>query len=281
MANKKPHIAVILAGGTGSRIAHLFSDGLPKQFQRITDPSHSMLQLTLKRVAMLAPERIVVVTQARHAAITHAQLKEISLSADILAEPEGRNTAPAICLAALSSQEEALISFFPADHAIENEQAWQRVVQQGLQYNAPLTFGITPTHASDQFGYIEQGAVRSHGIYHVNRFTEKPDRATAARWFKTDRYLWNSGMFLFPRETLLAAYRQFAPDILSGCIKHRETGSDSAYSACPSVSIDYALIEHMESLAVLPLRCGWHDLGTEEAIQAYQGEGAKAHPPLC
>lgn len=273
MANKKPHIAVILAGGTGLRIAHLFSDGLPKQFQRITDSHYSMLQLTLKRVAALKPERMVVVTQAKHAEIARAQLKALSLSANILAEPEGRNTAPAICLATLAQEKDALISVFPADHAIENAQSWQSVIQQVMQHakrlNTPLTFGITPAHASDQFGYIEQGTELMQGIYKVKRFTEKPDEATAKRWIATGRYLWNSGMFLFPREMLLAAYQQFSPEILRACKHYLDTGDENAYRTCPSISIDYALLEHIEQLAVIPLSCGWHDLGTKSAIDEY------------
>jgi mannose-1-phosphate guanylyltransferase len=234
------------------------------------------LQATADRLSKLAgnPEKLWVVTSALLAEGVREQLPLLR-SQNILAEPEGRDTAPAVAWSILEIVrvygEDAVVGFFPADHWIEDESAFQQTIEAAAQLAsaeaAIVTLGITPNHPSTGYGYIEQGEqAGTFGglpVYKVSRFTEKPDRETAQAFLATGRFSWNSGMFIFRAGVVLNELRTHAPEIISLL---EEKGVE-AYSQLPKKSIDYALMEKTQLAYVLPASFGWDDLGDWNAIE--------------
>jgi len=269
---------VILAGGTGSRLWPLSRELYPKQLLCLTDET-SLLQTTLLRVAeldnVLPP---VIVVGEEHRFITLSQIKELDCFEDytILLEPEGKNTAPAICGAAHycnGAEEDIALLVLPADHVVLKKDAFVEVVEKARTLaadGAVVTFGIQPTGPETGYGYIEQGDGNA-----VSSFKEKPDLETAVSYIKSGNYFWNSGMFAFSLKTVLAEIEHFAPDIFKAMAEAVSKGSrdDSffrfdkeAMSNCPSDSIDYALMEKTSRAAVVAADLGWSDIGSWKAL---------------
>ncbi|MBO1320402.1 mannose-1-phosphate guanylyltransferase/mannose-6-phosphate isomerase [Acanthopleuribacter pedis] len=191
---------------------------------------------------------------------------------DIILEPEARNTAPAILLAALEcldGDEDAILAVLPADHLIQEEQIFQRALQAAVsearQGNIVL-LGIVPTKAETGYGYIETdpGATRMQATP-VIQFVEKPDQYLAQRYLDSGRFFWNSGMFVFRARTMVDAFEQLRPDLLDAVQRHRR-GEQGAFAACASISIDYAVMEHFSNKVVIPADLGWCDVGSWNAL---------------
>src|SRR5690606_2567957 len=289
-----PMIPVILSGGSGTRLWPLSREAYPKQFLALAG-ADSMLQATWKRVAPLASAAPLVVTNEDHRFIVAEQLREIGCTtAAILLEPVGRNTAPAIAVAALKAMEQGedpLLLVLPSDHIIADVDAFRAAVGSAAKAageGALVTFGIVPTGPETGYGYIraESG---SEGVRQVAQFVEKPDAATAQRYLDEGGYFWNSGMFLFRAGMYLAELEKHRPAILAAsreALAKAKIDADfvrldkTAFTACPSDSIDYAVMENTAAAAVLPISVGWNDVGRWSAlweVAPQDGDGNAHH----
>ncbi|MGK7873820.1 MAG: mannose-1-phosphate guanylyltransferase [Xenococcaceae cyanobacterium] len=279
----KSLIPVILAGGKGERFWPLSRRYRPKQFLSLDGSGKSLLQATADRLLTLAGdwEQLWVITSALIADGVREQLPQLP-EANLLVEPEGRDTAPAVAWATLEASKrygkEAVIGFFPADHWIGDRQAFQQTLkaatQLALAEESIVTLGITPNYPSTGYGYIEQGEPKgSFGglpVYRVSRFTEKPDRETAEFFISTGRFSWNSGMFIFRAGVVLEELQNHAPEIIRPLAEQGK----AAYSQLEKKSIDYALMEKTQLAYVLPANFGWDDLGDWNAIERLlKGDG--------
>ena len=272
---------VILCGGSGTRLWPLSRKSFPKQFVPLID-GNSLLQLTLKRVAQvnlgIVATQVICVAAEDHRFLVAETLNAEGLHGQIILEPVGRNTAPAMALAALSVQADDLLLFCPADHHIPDATAFATMVQKGrfaAEEGAIVTFGVMPIFPSSAFGYIQQGLLRDDSSHAVVRFIEKPDAATARALILQGSVLWNAGIFLCRADTLLNALEQYAPDILLHC-REAMAGAvldalfvrpdPTAFNACRAESIDYAVVEHHANVAVLPFAGAWSDVGSWNAV---------------
>ena len=282
---------VILSGGSGSRLWPVSREHYPKQFLNLHKDDRSLLQEAAERLKNVENTNApMVVCNEEHRFLVAEQLHQIGFkSAQIVLEPCGRNTAPALALAALVAQQQnadAEMLVMPADHVIKDEQAFADAVIKGrkLAHNGKLvTFGITPNAPQTGYGYIKQGAAMAEG-YAVEAFVEKPDLNRAQQYLKSGHYLWNSGIFLFKASDYLAALAQFAPDILDACQRAYEARSEdldfirvdqAAFAECRSESIDYAVMEHTQQAAVVPMDPGWSDIGAWDALHALKSSADK------
>lgn len=276
---------VILSGGSGTRLWPASRAMYPKQLLPLVG-ENTMLQETALRLAgkdNLADDTIVVCNEA-HRFLVAQQLTEIGKSAKIILEPEGRNTAPAVALAALTAlrdtpdgAEPPLLLVMPADHVISDAQTFIDAVSQGEASAAAgdlVLFGIVPTSAHTGYGYIEAEA-HADGTSPIASFVEKPDQKNAIRMLKAINYFWNAGIFLFRADTFLEELGKHAPEMLSACqasIEGAAVDTDfvrpdaEAFKACPSDSIDYAVMEKTERAAMVPLDAGWSDVGSWEEL---------------
>lgn len=270
-------IPVILAGGKGERFWPLSRKHRPKQFLSLDGSGKSLLQATADRLLPLAGgwEKLWVVTSAQLALGVQEQLPHLPIE-NLLAEPEGRDTAPAVAWTTLEIAkrygEDTVVGFFPADPWIGDQVRFQQTLRAATQLAASseeaiATLGVKPTYPSTGYGYIEQGeqtgTFGEFPVYRVNRFTEKPDRQTAEAFLATGRFSWNSGMFIFRAGVVLQELRTHAPEIITPL---EEQGS-TAYPQLPKTSIDYALMEKTKLAYVLPADFGWDDLGDWNAIE--------------
>ncbi|BAZ28451.1 nucleotidyl transferase [Cylindrospermum sp. NIES-4074] len=267
---------VILAGGKGERFWPLSRQNRPKQFLSLDGSSRSLLQATADRLTAITGgwDNLWVVTSRQIAEGVQQQLPEL-LSQNLLIESEGRDTAAAVAWTSLEIKkrygEDAIIGFFPADHWIADQEAFAQTLSAATQLAAStaaiVTLGIKPTFPSTGYGYIEQGekigSFNELPAYHVNRFTEKPNRETAETFLSTGRFSWNSGMFVFRAGVVLDELHTHAPEIIEPLVQQ---GPD-IYPELPKKSIDYALMEKTTLAYVLPVGFGWDDLGDWNAIE--------------
>ena len=273
---------IIMAGGSGSRLWPLSRQLNPKQFLPLADADFSMLQATIQRLAGLGAELPRLICNEQHRFLAAEQLRLLGLEkAGILLEPVGRNTAPAIALAALqacSEAEDPILLVLAADHLIKDVEAFQTCIQTALplaQDGKLVTFGILPTHAETGYGYIEQGIDVGVGGFKVSRFVEKPDLVTAQEYLANGSYFWNSGMFMFRANRYLEELETYRPDILAACRAALAGGSqdmhftrvdEAAFAACPDDSVDYAVMEKTADAVMVPLDAGWSDIGSWTAL---------------
>ena len=270
---------VILSGGGGTRLWPLSRPEKPKQFLALTG-AETMLQVTARRVADRTrySEPLIVASQA-HVDEIERQLAAISCAAAALVlEPAGRNTAPAIALAALAAGPDAVLLVMPSDHVIQKEDAFHAAVAAGLPFARDgwlVTFGITPTHPETGFGYIKLAEALGPGVHRVDRFIEKPQREAADSMLAGGGHAWNGGIFLFRADIFLGALASQSPDILTAAQRAvgraERTGSRllpdrEAFLASPSDSIDYAVMEKASRVAVVPADLGWSDVGSWDAL---------------
>lgn len=270
--------AVVMAGGSGTRFWPLSRMARPKQLLALGPSEHSLLRCTVDRVApLIAPERVIVVTNARIADAVAADLPEVP-RANVLAEPEGRNTAPCIgwaAVRALSVDADAVLVVLPSDHHIHDEDRFRAVLERAVRAaegGALVTCGIEPTRPDTGYGYLELGDTLDDGSRRCVRFVEKPDRARAETFVASGRYLWNSGLFVFRADAILAAIRTHLPALsaeLDAVAAALAEGSDAAviaarYGAMPSISIDHGVMEKADDVVVVPGSFGWSDLGSYE-----------------
>ena len=286
---------VIMAGGTGSRLWPLSRKLFPKQFLKVAT-ENTMIQETLLRLSGLDTAQPLTICNEEHRFIVAEQLREINELGTIILEPVGRNTAPAIALAALTELNKGndpVLLVLAADHVIENTDEFQRVVKNSAELAEAgklVTFGIVPSHAETGYGYIRAGA-RVEGIklesgeletenaeleaFSVDSFVEKPDLATAEEYLASGEFYWNSGMFMFKASRYIEELAKFSPEILTACqasLEHTASDLDfirvdaDAFTACPDDSIDYAVMEKTASAVVVPLDAAWNDIGSFSAI---------------
>jgi mannose-1-phosphate guanylyltransferase/mannose-6-phosphate isomerase len=279
--------AVILAGGSGTRLWPLSRKEYPKQFLKING-SHSLLQQTVKRLApLVSGEDCVVVTNEKHKFHVLSDLNAIDGSPgnNLILEPVGRNTAPAIGLSALYCKErlgcglDEVMVVLPSDHIIRPEDEFRTYLNMAAEFAGDgflVTLGIKPTRPETGYGYIKAGKPVSlkagqHSIlpenscFSVEEFTEKPDRETAGRYFSAGKHFWNAGIFVFTIGTILDELRQWCPDIY----QKLSEGFDNALSLfkeMPDISIDYAVMEKSEKVAVMPVDLYWNDVGCFESM---------------
>ena len=285
-------IPVVLSGGAGTRLWPLSREKYPKQLLPLIG-EESLLQTTLRRMEGLADDvRLappLVVCNEEYRFIIAEQLRVMEIKGNILLEPAGRNTAPALTLAALAAMrdgEDPILLVMPADHVILDVASFQTTVRKGMSLAAEgrvVTFGITPDSPETGYGYIEAGEpLGEEGAYRIARFVEKPDRATAQRYLDNGSYFWNSGLFMMTASVWLSAIGVCKPDITAACRVAWEQGTidgdflrvnKEAFMQCPSDSIDYAVMERMAvensalpAGAFIPLSAGWSDVGAWDSL---------------
>lgn len=275
---------VILSGGSGSRLWPVSREHYPKQFLNLNKPNISLLQEAANRLQNVEGAGTpIIVCNEEHRFLVAEQMHQLGVEGpQIILEPCGRNTAPALALAALAAQKvdaDAELLVMPADHVIKDEKAFAEAVKQGrelVQLDKLVTFGITPSEAHTGYGYIQRGEAVSNG-FNVKAFVEKPDRERAESYLASGDYLWNSGIFLFKASVYLEALSQYAADIMEVCQRAFDARSEdldflridtSVFSQCRGESIDYAVMEHTKQAAVVPMDPGWSDIGAWDAVHA-------------
>ena len=270
-------LPVILSGGAGTRLWPASRSKYPKQLLPLVSDK-TMLQATAMRIRGLdgAPDSCLVVSNESHRYSVAEQIDAIQMRARIILEPEGRNTAPAVALAAMQAVEggnDPVLLVMAADHVIKNVEEFQSVVRNGIraaEAGRLVTFGIVPTKPETGYGYIRAVADGDLPVP-VKAFVEKPDEATAMSYVADGNYFWNSGMFLFRASVYLDELGRHAPAILAACqqsMAGKTLDSDfirpnaEAFIACPSDSIDYAVMEKSTNASMVPLNAGWSDVGS-------------------
>ena len=270
-------IPIIMAGGSGTRLWPLSRSLYPKQFLSLIN-ENSLLQETLKRLDGLNCLPPVIVSNNEHRFIVAEQLRQFGVDDfQIILEPVGRNTAPAVALAALKALElhgDHHMLVLAADHAIQDIEAFHAAVlaaEQESVDNKLVTFGIVPTKPETGYGYIKKGEQVKNSVFKVNSFVEKPDLETAKNYLEQKCYLWNSGMFMFKASVYLDELKKFRPDILAACKESLSSAStdldfirlnSDVFAECPDESIDYAVMEKTQDCVVIPLDADWSDIGS-------------------
>ncbi len=274
-------VPVIMCGGAGTRLWPVSRESMPKQFVPLVGPD-STFQQVLARIndpALFA--RPIVITNTDFRFVVAEQLRARGIEADIVLEPARRDSGPAVAVAAVlaaARDPEAIVLVLAADHVIRKPEAFREACRQAAEAATDgkiVTFGITPTHAATNYGYIRPGAPLSGAAVHaVAAFVEKPDAATAAQYV-AERYLWNSGNFLFHARTMLGEIERFEPDMAEAA-KAAVAGltrdldflrlADEAFARAPKKSIDYAVMERTKLAAVVPADLGWSDVGSWSAV---------------
>lgn len=275
-------LPIIMAGGSGSRLWPLSRQLNPKQFLPLADAQLSMLQATIERLKGLDTFAPQVICNEQHRFLAAEQLRKLGMErANILLEPVGRNTAPAIALAALqasTTSEDPILLVLAADHLIKDIGGFHSSINNALplaESGKLVTFGIAPTHPEIGYGYIEKGAALGPSGFNVSRFVEKPDLTTALEYLSSGAHFWNSGMFMFRASRYLEELEKFRPDILAACRQALSGGSQdmhftrvdqASFASCPEDSIDYAVMEKTADAVMVPLDAGWSDIGSWSAL---------------
>ena len=272
-------IPVVLSGGSGTRLWPLSRELYPKQLLPLVS-ERTMLQETVHRLTGLDAAAPIIVCNEAHRFLVAEQLRQLNLSPQaIILEPVGRNTAPAIALAALKAPADALLLVLPADHVIRDVAAFQAAIQAAMPAASAgklVTFGIVPTAPETGYGYIRQApSAGTPGVFPIAEFIEKPDAVRAAQFLQAGGYYWNSGMFLFQAGRYVQELERHAPDIAKSAraaLAAAQPDLDfvrvdkAAFEACRSDSIDYAVMEKTRDAVVVPLAAGWSDVGSWSAL---------------
>ena len=282
-------IPVILSGGSGTRLWPVSRKSHPKQFWPLTSDS-SLLQETCNRLAGCpGAEGPLVICNADHRFFVADQLQQIGAEKSaIILEPIGRNTAPAITVAAIhaleshkgSDDEDPILLVLPADHEIKEKTIFWTAIEEGIQQSnlgRLVTFGVVPSYPETGYGYIQGGAPAdgTPAALKIKQFVEKPDEETAESYLESGNFFWNSGMFMFRASCYLAAVKTLAPEIYAASMKAYEKAThdldfirldDESFTASPSDSVDYAIMEKIDNGVVIPLDAGWNDVGSWTAL---------------
>ncbi|AWB66763.1 mannose-1-phosphate guanylyltransferase/mannose-6-phosphate isomerase [Saccharobesus litoralis] len=274
-------LPIIMAGGSGTRLWPLSRSKYPKQFIPLIS-GHSMLQETALRLSALNAKAPMLICNEDHRFMAAEQMRQIEQNSSIILEPVGRNTAPAIALAAIkaiNSGEDPLLLVLAADHDIKQADTFCDVVKSALplaEAGKLVTFGIVPSHAETGYGYIKRGEpLEAEQQFTVDSFVEKPNKTTAEDYLASGQYYWNSGMFLFKASRYLEELKAHRPDIYSACeLAMAQEAADldfvrvneEAFKACPDDSIDYAVMEKTQDAVVVALDAGWNDVGGFAAL---------------
>jgi len=274
-------LPVIIAGGTGSRLWPLSRQLNPKQFLKLCGDT-TFLQQTLSRLAGLDTAAPAIICNEDHRFMVAEQLRQLAINnASILLEPVGRNTAPAIALAALQAMQggdDPVLLVLAADHLIQDVSAFHSSIRVAMPFAIDgklVTFGIVPNHPETGYGYIEKGRGLGEGGFAVRRFVEKPSLDIAEEYLASGDYFWNSGMFLFRASRYLDELERHHPAILAACRQalaastqdmHFTRVDAAAFAACPEDSVDYAVMEKTDDAVMVPLDAGWSDVGSWTAV---------------
>lgn len=287
-------IPVILSGGIGSRLWPLSREYYPKQLLALVG-QYTLLQNTLLRLEGLPDKtRSFIVCNEIHRFLVAEQLRVLGVAhSPIILEPTGRNTAPAVAVAALRAilfDPEAILLVLPADHVIAENDRFREAIISGIplaETNYLVTFGIVPDRPETGYGYIKADySVIDTPAYAVEQFVEKPPLETAQNYLKSGNYYWNSGIFLFKAKQYLTELEKFAPNILGACrqaVDYALEDKDflhldkAAFKTCPSDSIDYAVMEHTNAAVVIPLQAGWNDVGSWSALADISEQDAQGN----
>lgn len=277
-------IPIILAGGSGERLWPLSRKSYPKQFSKIINKL-SLFQETALRLTTsdkLTFDNNIVLTNSNFRFIVGEQLQEVGVDfGQILIEPQSKNTAPAILAASMlayKKNNESILLVAPSDHVISNKQKFYNDIEKGLhevKNGRIVTFGVKPTHAETGYGYLEIQKETRNNVSKIKQFIEKPDKKNAEKMFKTNNFLWNAGIFLFKAKDIISAFKEHEPKMV-GLIKSSfenakqdldflRLNSDT-WSLVKNISIDYAIMEKVKNLSVVPLSSGWSDLGNWESV---------------
>lgn len=276
-------VPVVLAGGTGTRLWPLSRAGYPKQFLSLAGKD-SLLQAAIKRFDGAGAAAPVIVCSEEHRFLTLEQLEDIQCNQrDILLEPIGRNTAPAIAVAAwhvAGKNPEAILVVMPADHVIDDVAAFQKLIADAVALAANgslVTLGVTPTGPETGYGYIQAGSPQGTGsvAMNVERFIEKPDLDTAEKLIQNSACFWNSGIFIFKAARYLELLSQLEPAMHAATKKSVDTSisdldflrlDEDSFSECKDISVDYAVMERAENVLVLPFNARWSDIGSWDSV---------------
>ncbi len=274
--------ALILAGGSGSRLWPLSRELYPKQLLKLNNSEITLLQSSFNRLrGLVKDENILSITNVKHLSNVKMQINEICETSDesFIVEPIGRNTAPAIALGVkyinevFSPDTDPIILVSPADHLVLNSEKFIETMKKGIELvekGSIVTFGIVPRCADTGFGYIKV-AEKLEGGFKVDKFKEKPDYETAKKYFESGDYYWNSGIFMFKASTILNEMKKYSPQIIQN-LETLQINQDSPtvsfeqYEKMPNISIDYAVMEHSDNIALVPMDCDWNDVGSWESI---------------
>jgi mannose-1-phosphate guanylyltransferase len=281
--------AVVMAGGSGTRLWPLSRAAHPKQFLALHGDD-TMLQATFKRLYGLDVQSSVTICNEEHRFFVAEQLREIDKLGSIILEPVGRNTAPAIALAAFSSQEgeDPLLLVLAADHVIQDEASFTKTIKDAIplaEAGKLVTFGIVAHEPNTGYGYIKKGESQGPG-FTVDAFVEKPSSEVAKEYLESGDYFWNSGMFLFKASRYLEELQKYRPDIFDSCsLSMKDVSKDNdflrvnelAFDACPSDSIDYAVMEKTDDAVVVPMDAGWSDIGSWSSLWDISGKDANGN----
>ena len=286
-------IPVILSGGAGTRLWPVSRKAHPKPFMRLADGQTLAGATLMRALGVVDHDTVLTITARDYYFFTRDIYREVApqARAAFVLEPEGRNTAAAIAAAALWVREEfgaeARLLVLPADHLVRDREAFGEAVQRADALAAQgwlVCLGVQPTHAETGFGYIRGGERLDHDGARIEAFVEKPDAETAQRYFESRQYLWNAGMFCFTARAILDAMAEQAPDILAGVEAtwsetdraHEPVELDQArFATVRGESIDFAVMERAPRRAVVPVACGWSDIGSWQAIsELYETDGA-------
>ncbi|MGN6124043.1 MAG: mannose-1-phosphate guanylyltransferase/mannose-6-phosphate isomerase [Sphingomonas oligoaromativorans] len=276
-------VPVILSGGSGTRLWPVSRPERPKQLLPLT-AEETMLQLTVRRTdgcAAAVIGRAILVANAAHANLIEEQIGMAGIEDHLLLlEPFGRNTAPAIALAALEVQPEDALLVMPSDHLIADLPAFHEAIARALPLVTDgwlVTFGITPNAPETGYGYIQMGETCADRVHQVARFVEKPDADRAAAMLAMGEHAWNAGIFMFRADAYLAALARHQPEMLAAVTAslagatrdgRHVTPDAGAFARCPSESIDYAIMEHEARVACVPVDMGWSDVGSWDSLHA-------------
>jgi mannose-1-phosphate guanylyltransferase/mannose-1-phosphate guanylyltransferase/mannose-6-phosphate isomerase len=273
-------IPVILSGGSGTRLWPLSRGHYPKQFLPLVS-DHTMIQETMLRLTGLEGLKApIAVCNEDHRFMMAEQLWEIGVKpAAIILEPVGKNTAPAVAMAALTAASgDDILLVLPADHVISNLAAFHKAIVQAKALAAQgflVTFGVVPSEPETGYGYIKRDSSQQGAAFNVAAFVEKPDAVTAKHYFQSGDYFWNSGMFAFKAASFLSELEKFNPEMLSVCRQALNAAKvdldfvrldKELFSKCPADSIDYAVMERTDKAVVIPLDAGWNDVGSWSAL---------------
>jgi mannose-1-phosphate guanylyltransferase len=282
-------VPVILSGGSGTRLWPMSRPAMPKQLLALT-AEETMLQLTARRAHGEAFAAPIVVASARHADHVDEQLAAVGAAPQaVILEPVARNTAPAIALAALAAGAEDALLVMPSDHVIADVAAFHTAIEAAMPLVAEgwlVTFGIAPDAPETGYGWIKIGAPLATGIHRVARFVEKPIRERAEEMLASGDHAWNGGIFLFRADIFLGELAAHAPGMLTAAQDamrnaHRDGNriypDEAAFAASPSDSIDYAVMERAERVAVVPVDMGWSDVGSWDALHAISDRDAQGN----
>ena len=266
---------IILAGGSGSRLWPLSRELYPKQLLKLNSEK-SLLERTFERLmSIMDIDNIIAVTNAKHFSDVKMQLKEYSNDVRILTEPIAKNTAPAIAISTkflLDCGMDDVIVVVPSDHLIQDTENFAKTIEKAQKLAKEgyiVTLGVKPTNASTGFGYIKASAPIEEG-YKVECFKEKPDQNKATEYFKSNEYSWNSGIFIFKASTLMNTMKECAKEIYEITqkfnFKAQEDIDYMTFDKYPSISFDYAIMEHAKNIAMVEMNCDWNDLGSWDAV---------------